>query len=143
MWSTIPISGSPAPSTSASWSSTTARTTWSRRNPGDNLSAIARWASHVPGATHPTASHSERSRPTFSSPFALAKGSACAERNLSSLLLLRFSSFCFLVSTFCGLKAYNALRNALNPAYHEGGNGHGTLSVARCLGLRHGLHAAG
>src|SRR5579864_1681504 len=40
MWSTTRTSGSlpssTAPSTSASWSSTTARTTWYRRNRGDN-----------------------------------------------------------------------------------------------------------
>src|SRR6266436_2549948 len=58
-------------------------------------------------------------------------------------LRVRILTFLSSLSTFCCLKAYNALRNALNPAYHEGGNGHGTLSVARCLGLRHGLHAAG
>src|SRR5712692_3404411 len=35
--------------------------------------------------THPPSRHFERSRPTFSSAFAPAKASACAERNLSSL----------------------------------------------------------
>jgi hypothetical protein len=61
--------------------------------------------------------HFERSKPIFSSPFAPAKGSACVERNLSSLRLgawfarhpehsegSAFSSlFQFLLSSFCFL----------------------------------------
>src|SRR6266478_4864744 len=55
MWSTIPISGSPpsstAPNTSASWWSTTARTTWCRRNRGGNAAIKSLKESlNVPGS---------------------------------------------------------------------------------------------
>src|SRR6267142_2611631 len=53
---------------------------------------------HSSGAAHPTARHSERSRPTSSSPFALAKGSACECEE--SLFSSPISIFQFLPSSF-------------------------------------------
>ncbi len=69
----------------------------SRGNPGKRTTQVlirwlfgGAWATLPrPLLTYPTARHSERSRPIFSSAFAPLKGSACAERNLSALSFSR------------------------------------------------------
>src|SRR6266481_2093561 len=66
----------------------------------------------------PITRHSERSGPTFSCPFARAKGSACAERNLSSLLLPRSLSHPL---TFLRFSDSLALNSPAAPLLFQGG----------------------